>query len=330
MPPLVTVLMPVYNSRDHLREAIESVLSQKFRDFEFIIMDDGSTDGSRDIVYSYKDSRIKLHLSTENQGIAKTLNEGIKLAEGRYLARMDADDICLPHRLTRQVDFMETFSHIGLVGSGVMKIRKNRTNKIVSWPETNAEIKIDMLFQNPFFHPSVMVRSDLIKKTGYNLQLPYAQDYGLWVDLAHLTDFANLPDPLLKYRLHEGQVTKTKGIHQADMARQVRKRYLCTIFDDIDNNNLDIHNAIAERDRSLDLFQAARWLETLVTLNDTYRRFPDDVFRTMMARKWWNCCKNNRQNGIKIWHSYRSSWLSKIKMEAPRHITRYLLKSLFR
>ncbi len=330
MPPLVTVLMPIYNGNEHLREAIESVLNQNFRDFEFLIMDDGSTDGSREIVKSYEDPRIELHLSPENRGIAKTLNEGIMRARGRYLARMDADDICMPHRLQRQVDFMETYSHIGLVGSGVMKIKKNRVNKIVSWPETDAEIKIDLLFQNPFFHPSVMVRCDLIKKTAYNLQLPYAQDYGLWVELANLTDFANLPDPLIKYRVHNGQVTKTKGNQQAVMARQVRENYLCTIFHDVDKNDLDIHNAIAERDRSVDLFQSARWLETLVTRNEISRKFPDSTFRTMMARKWWNCCKNNHQNGIKIWPAYKSSYLSEINTETPKHIVRYLLKSLFR
>ncbi|KUL28708.1 hypothetical protein ASB62_05555 [Chlorobium limicola] len=322
--------MPIYNGSAHLREAIESVLNQNFSDFEFLIIDDGSTDGSREIVNSYDDPRIELRLSPKNRGIAKTLNDGIKLAKGRYIARMDADDICMPQRLQRQFDFMETYSHIGLVGSGVMKIKQNRVNKIVSWPETDAEIKIDLLFQNPFFHPSVMVRCDLLKKTGYNLQLPYAQDYGLWVELAHLTDFANLPDALIKYRVHEGQVTKTKGSQQAAMARKVRENYLCTIFHDVNKNDLDIHNAIAERDRSADLFQSARWLESLDRRNNISRKFPVDTFRTMIARKWWNCCKNNRQNGINIWHAYKSSYLSDIHTEAPQHIVRYLLKSLFR
>lgn len=330
MAPLVTVLMPIYNGKKHVREAIESILGQTFENFDFLIMDDGSTDGSQDIIASYTDRRIKLHTADKNQGIARTLNHGIALAQGSYIARMDADDISMPERLEKQVDFMENHPEVGLLGSGVMKIKKSRKSKAVSWPTTDAEIKIDLLFQNPFFHPSIMARTQLLKHTGYDLTQPYAQDYGLWVALAPKTNFANLCAPLLKYRAHEGQVTKTKGEQQAAIAREIRKNYLGSLFPGITIQELATHNAIAERNRTIDLSEAQLWLEKLVSINKALNRFPEDIFETMIARKWWNCCKNNTQNGVRIWKAYRSSNLSHVNIGASKHVARYLIKALFR
>ncbi len=330
MPPSVTVIMPVYNGIAHISEAIESILSQHFRDFEFLIMDDGSTDKSLDIVNSYRDSRIKLYRTEHNFGIAKTLNRGISIAQGRYIARMDCDDISHPERLHFQVDFLEKNPGIGLLGTGVRKIRKNRKSKTVLWPSTDPEIKIDMLFQNPFFHPSIMVRTTLLQNTVYNEKQKYAQDYGLWVSLAPQTKFANLPNTLLYYRNHEGQITKTKSELQATTARKVRQHYIRTLFPSITETELSVHHMISERNRTIDLNDAKTWLEHLVELNNETRVFPDDLFRKIIARKWWNCCKNNQENTRQLWHSYKTSYLSTVNTGEPRYAMKYLIKALFR
>ncbi|UZJ39118.1 MULTISPECIES: glycosyltransferase [unclassified Prosthecochloris] len=330
MPPTVSVIMPVYNGNKHLAEAIESILSQHFRDFEFLIMDDGSTDNSQDIVRSYHDRRIKLYRTEKNNGIANTLNSGISIAQGKYIARMDCDDISHPERLRAQVNFLEEHPEIGLLGTGVVKIKKKRNSKAVFWPSSDPEIKIDLLFQNPFFHPSIMARTDLLRKTRYDENQIYAQDYGLWVALASQTRFANLPATLLRYRTHEGQVTKTKGRQQALSARKIRQHYISELFPTITKTELAVHHQLSERNRTINLNDAKTWLEHFVELNYETKVFPDDLFRKIIARKWWNCCKNNQGNAKQLWHSYKASYLSAINTGEPRHAMKYLIKALFR
>ncbi len=330
MHPLVTVLMPVYNGENTIRDAIESILRQTYREFEFLIIDDGSTDKSVEIVRSYRDSRIRLVSSEQNSGIAASLNHGVNLATGKYLARMDCDDLSLPERLNNQVEYMEQHPETGVLGTGVYTMKHKRPAKKRSWPESDPEIKINLLFQNSFFHPSVMLRKSMLGNDPYPTELRYAQDYGLWISLASRTQFANLAQQLVQYRTHSTQVTKTSGHEQAANARTVRQHYLTTLFASTTAEEIELHHCIAERNRDTDLEKAGKWLENIIEANRSKQHFPDDLLCKVLARKWWNCCKNSNRSGKDIWHIYNASYLSGIRTGQPRHTIKYALKWLLK
>jgi glycosyltransferase involved in cell wall biosynthesis len=225
--PLVSIIMPVFNSADYLNEAIDSILEQTFKNFEFLIFNDGSTDKSLEIIKSYNDTRIRSFSSKVNNGYVIHLNKGIELAKGKYIARMDADDISLPTRLRDQVYFMENNSEIGMCGSWVEKIGiKNCLSKVSTEHE---EIVMQQLFFPAFFHPSVMFRKTILKeyKIRYNTNFLYAEDYEIFVRLSNVTRLANIPKVLLKYRVHENSVTATKwDSHQSELVTLIRKRQI--------------------------------------------------------------------------------------------------------
>lgn len=209
----ISVIMPVYNAEKYLAKAISSVLQQTFRDFELIIINDGSTDNSLDIIKSFNDPRIKL-ISRENRGIVSTLNEGLEIAKGKYVARMDGDDICEPNRFDEQYNFLETHPKIGVVVSTVELIDENDESLSIIWPEdreaiTEKQIRENMPKNNCIAHPAIMIRSKIIKKYKYHNQ-KNGEDYDLWLRI--LSDnivIHKINKPLLRYRLHSQSLTQT-------------------------------------------------------------------------------------------------------------------------
>src|SRR3954468_872886 len=212
--PKVTVLMAVYNGERYLREAIESVLSQTFADFEFLILNDGSTDSSAAIVRSYSDRRIRLIDNQRNVGLARSLNQGLELAQGTYVARQDADDISDPDRLARQVSFLEMHANVALVGTWYQKI--DAGGQVIGRrqpPCEHIEICWSLLFFCPFAHTAVMLRKDpVLEQVGfYNAALTYSMDYELWFRIAARMPVANLGEYLLRVRSSPWSMTNTYG-----------------------------------------------------------------------------------------------------------------------
>lgn len=202
MTPKVSVLMPFYNQRNFLKEAIGSILTQSYQDFEFLILDDGSTDESLKIIKNIKDKKIKLFRQPKSQGLARSLNFLARRAKGDYLARMDADDVSLPNRLAEQSRFLDNNPSISLVGSWVKVInQKGRTIAKFKYPINHKEIRRMILSNNPFVHPSVMLRRSIFEKIGgYDENLTYSQDYDLFLRIIREYKGANLPKFLLKLR----------------------------------------------------------------------------------------------------------------------------------
>lgn len=203
--PSITVLMSVYNGERYLREAIESILNQTFSDFEFMVIDDGSTDKSWPILaeYAEQDSRLVLIRNQENIGLAKSLNKGLALARGKYIARMDADDVSMPQRFEKQVVFLETHSKIGILGTQCWFIDTNgQEQELDEAPTDELQLRWTSLFGNPFRHPTVMIRGDVLRKNGlkYDEAFRVTQDYEFWTRILKYTDGANLSTRLLKYR----------------------------------------------------------------------------------------------------------------------------------
>ena len=215
MSPLVTVLMPVYNGLPYLREAIESVLCQTFSDFEFLIIDDASTDGSIACVRSYEDSRIRLVRNERNLGQTRSLNIGLELARGIYVARLDQDDLCFPERLQKQVTLLEKMSRVALIGTWGYTIDSlGRRTGVWRGGLNDYETFIGLLILGkcPIWHPSVMYRRDVIAGLGgYDESYEPAADYDLWIRVALSRHNAcNIPEPLIMYRIHDGQQSASK------------------------------------------------------------------------------------------------------------------------
>jgi glycosyltransferase involved in cell wall biosynthesis len=210
---LVSVVMSVFNGERFLCEAVESILAQTFRDFEFIIINDGSKDCSGDILsyFQKRDARVQLY-HQDNRGLVSSLNRGCGLARGKYIARMDADDIADKYRLARQVEFMESDPEVAVVGGAVELIDSNgRTLHVVKYPRTHHEIKKTLLYDCALCHPTAFIRREmLVSVGGYREVVVDAEDYDLWLRLADRFQLANLDLVVLKYRLHVNQVSVRK------------------------------------------------------------------------------------------------------------------------
>ena len=201
--PLVTVILPVYNCEKYLSQSIESIINQTYHNIEIIIINDGSSDCSIDIINKFKniDNRIII-VSRENKGLIYSLNQGISIARGKYICRMDSDDIAMPDRVFKQVNFMELNPHIGVCGSWAELFGENVSNRILKHPPSNERMKPELLFSVCFIHPSTIIRKSIMIDNGilYDSNFRSVEDYHLWVVLSDLTEYHNLPEVLLKYR----------------------------------------------------------------------------------------------------------------------------------
>lgn len=218
--------MSVYNGEKYLPEAIESILNQTFKEFEFLIIDDGSTDRSRNIIKSYKDPRIKL-ITQKNHGLTFSLNEGVKLSGANLIARMDADDISLPTRLEKQLNFLQKNPQVVLVGTAhfLMDIDgKVLQEELV--PTKNKDITRSLFVRNVFAHGSVIFRKpDVIKAEIYLEDEGSAEDYGLWSRLSQLGEVANLEEALYKWRINPIGVSLSNKARQNSFVKLVKDRF---------------------------------------------------------------------------------------------------------
>ncbi len=225
----LTVLMAVYNNADTVKKAIQSILNQTLKDFKFVIINDASSDKSNQILenFSKKDSRIKLITNNHKLGLTKSLNKGLKTIKTKYIARMDADDISLPKRLKKQIDFLEAHPKIALLGTAAILInQKGKKLKLKTSPIDHQHLRRAVLRYCPFIHPTWMIkRSVLLKLSGYNEAFPYAQDYELVLRLIAKHKSANLPEPLLKYRVNYDQAFSLKNL-KAQERLALKARFL--------------------------------------------------------------------------------------------------------
>jgi glycosyltransferase involved in cell wall biosynthesis len=216
--PDISVVMSVFNGECFLREAVESILTQSFRDFEFIVIDDGSADAVRSMLHCYqtRDSRIRVY-HQENRGLVASLNRGCGLARGKYIARMDADDIAIRDRLAWQIEFMERHPEVAVVGGAVQFIdQSGKALRTAGRPLHNPEIQEIILGQSGvMWHPTVLMRKAAFSQVGGYRNVADAEDYDLWLRMAERFELANLPEVLLKYRIHPGQVSVAKCRKQA-------------------------------------------------------------------------------------------------------------------
>lgn len=239
MAPHVNVLMPVFNGESHVREAIESILGQTFADFELILVEDGSTDRTLDILRNYarRDLRVVLLENGSNQGLVYSLNRGLSLARGKYIARMDADDISLPDRLQRQVEYMESHPEVGVLGTNIAYIDDNGHlmyggRPKDKRPESPKVIEWLLMWRCCIYHPTVMIRRAILEHTGfiYDPTFEPAEDRELWVRLSKHTVIAKLPEVLLHYRISAGSISRVRAEEQRRKGALIVQRELAALL----------------------------------------------------------------------------------------------------
>ncbi len=299
--PTVTVLMPVYNGARFLRESIESILNQTFNDFECLIIDDASTDTSREIIRSFTDPRIKLIENANNCGLVKTLNRGLALAKGEYIARQDQDDISYPARLEKQVTFLNSHPQIVLLGTNIHNIDENGKKSIsygYSIVSTPAAIHWQIIFDNPFVHSSVMFRTEIIRNLGgYNDHFNACEDFDLFSRVCSSYGTTNLNEKIIEYRYHSASMiaTSTKA------------------------NNLLIGEILSRNYRhTLNLDAPPEWIELWLTINNPY-----NFQQSVDAKKLVHHIQTNYRQFISRYPD------AKDNAEIKRNITHMLIRSAF-
>jgi glycosyltransferase involved in cell wall biosynthesis len=311
--PRLSVIMSVYNDANFLPYSIESILNQSFSDFEFIIVDDGSTDLSSNILAHYEklDSRICV-IRQENTGLTAALNVALKKAGGEYVARMDADDVSLPERFATQVAFLDANSEIGVVGSCVLLIEDGPLNgQIRYFPADDATIRCQMLFHNPLVHPTVMLRKAVFDQNGlhYDPSFLRSQDYDLWERASAYTRFANITQPLLNYQVHDRQISKQNQSEQNTFAAIVRTRML----EHLGLAATPIHEALANSQfggSQTFVTASEAWLRKLRDSNRRNAIFPQREFSAILGTYWLRTCNSAASLGLWTWLQFIKSPLN--------------------
>jgi glycosyltransferase involved in cell wall biosynthesis len=247
--PSLSVLMPVYNAERFLAQAVDSILNQTFTDFEFLIINDGSTDSTSKILETYSDPRMKIY-HREHLGYVPQLNYGLTIAESEIIARMDADDVSLPARFEMQYKILQEDPSIGVVSSSVRLIDSGDVKGAIKWfPKNNDEIKKLFPVFCPICHPASMFRKELIlSQGGYDEKLVPAEDFDLWLRLSNVTQFANVESPQLLLRKHDNEITRTMAAigrqQRLNLSLQYIEKQLSTVSDVNKRLNLNYQYAL--------------------------------------------------------------------------------------
>lgn len=239
---LVSIILPIYNGEKYIYQAIESVLNQTYANFELIIIDDGSTDSSKTIISSFDDQRIVL-VSRENRGLIASLNQGIELSKGAYIARMDADDICYVDRLEQQINFFKTHPNIGTLFSGIEYINPDGQvfDKNIAGKSYLLE-PVELLFGCPVCHPTAVFNMQTLSKTDIQYDQSYnkTEDFELWTRLVTISDIGVLAKPLLQYRVHPGSITSLGNAEQRHTAIKALRANLTGNVSDYISNQISV------------------------------------------------------------------------------------------
>ena len=267
----ISVIMSVYNGEAYLAEAIDSVLAQSFKDFELIVINDCSTDKTAELLedYASRDARVKVHTNEVNLRLPSSLNKAISLAEGKYIARMDADDICLPDRLEKQYAFMEEHPDVSLSSCRFMTLKNGVISSGGCGGKTdNESIKALLLVTNPILHPGIIAKADVIRELGYDKNFTCTEDMELWSRFVMADQKIEIqPEYLMIYRLHDKQITETTRERQRGEVVAIQKRYYGKLLDEMDGDIENFYiNGIYFRD-SADVSKFCKFFKWLKSVN---------------------------------------------------------------
>lgn len=282
----VTVLMPTYNVAPWVEEAIRSVLRQTYRDFELLVVDDASTDNTLDVVRTIDDPRIRIASFPDNVGLSKNLNRGLDLIDTEYFARMDGDDIALPHWLQSEIDYLDAHPEVGVCGGGGQRFGTSQS--LIRFPEQHDDIAANMLFECTIIVPTV--RMSVVRQHGlrYRKDAFPAEDYRFWADCLRVTRLHNIPDTLFRYRMHASQICSSRRQEQESKVAEVRLYMLDWLSPDFTNDEKLYHTRdftapqIASRQ---DLYKRKSHSRRLVEQSRSLGHLPQKVLRQSLDRR---------------------------------------------
>lgn len=283
--PTISVIMPTYNAEKYISTAIESILQQTFEDFEFIIIDDASTDQTYDIICSYHDKRITRIRNQRNLGVAACINKGILIAHSEFIARMDSDDISKPDRFQKQVQFMNANSNLGISGTH-MEIIDNKGKVIKEHLKKIGDetIKVSLFFgHTSFAHPSIIMRSRMIDMyhLRYDTAFQYAEDYDLYCRCSSFMAMDNYPECLVQYRIHPESVSQKYKQQQVIDAKTALYLHLRRLRVPFSLKDFNIHTQFAFPDVNRKHSYAKKifeWVDYLNVWNEKNNIFNKDLF----------------------------------------------------
>jgi len=331
--PIATVLMSVYNGEKHLKESIKSILNQSFNEFTFLIINDGSTDRTAEILESFQktDSRIFVIQNVSKKGLAASLNIGIRASKSKYIIRMDADDVAIHTRMESQINYMEGLPEIGVCGSWVRPIGygKKRTWK---YRTDDDGIKSNMVFGSPLCHPSVIIRRQVLEENGifYNESLQATQDYWLWAELEPYTKFKNINKVLLKYRVYNNSVSN-QSREQTINAGKIRLNFLKELKIAPSRREVTIHEKLGQLVfdfEKVELFEVYNWLMKLLKANELTQFVDNNAFKSTIVNIWFLACYFSPRAGWGGWKIYWKSDLSSLKEFNYYRTLKYFVKIL--
>lgn len=291
--PLVSVIMGVYNTEAWmLREAVGSILNQDYRKLEFILVDDGSDVPVSSVLSEIKDERLLLLRNERNIGLTKSLNIALRHAAGKYIARMDADDISLPDRISTQVAFMEKRRDIAVCATRAEYFSES-TSTVYKCriPRTREAQQAGLFFSNlSFIHPSTMLRAEFLREHGicYDERYPRAQDYRLWVQITEYGTLHVINKVLLRHRIHDGQVSLSAGGQQAACADAISLEQLTSLMPEATEQEKKKHMDL--RYGRSDSAETGEWVKEIIRLNDERGVFPRKAFKSAVQRQWFRLC----------------------------------------
>lgn len=328
---LVTVLMTVFNGELYLREAIDSILNQTYKNLELLIINDGSNDRSIEIINSYKDQRIRLINFEKNQGLITVLNIGINEAKGCYIARMDADDVAYPERIEKQVVFFKKNPKITICSTLINNNKRFKT--YINSPLNSNEIKARLLFDNIICHPTVMFKSNLLirKSNYYKNDFPHAEDYALWLESINSENFHIIPETLLMYREHDYQISRTKRLIQIDSVAKAHQ----SIFNMLDisptSEELSLHSKIffIEYSYNPDFFLSVEnWLLKLKQQNRKKNIFETTDFENIISWTWFEICTDFASKSFKTYKYFFKSNLYRPNTISWYYLFKFTMKNI--
>ena len=337
--PLVSVLLPCYNVEKYVEETIDSLLKQTYTNFEIIAINDCSTDSTSRLLHklAQKDTRIIVYENEKNLRLIKTLNKGIDLCKGKYIARMDADDICMPERLMKEVEFLESNEDYDIVSTQFATFKTGSEKLSVHTnPTKNEELQAYLLFKSGICHPASMIRKTMFTDLNLRFEEQYlhVEDYALWSKAIYKTKLANIGgEPLLLYRLHQSQVSSLNEELQTENKKEVFKIHCEHLGLDNSKENLDVYASVAEAIPLYSSFEYIDKCEHLMLLlieKNKEKAYSSQLFlEHMLSFHWIRLCANSRL-GLKVLKKCFSSTLYKRKNYKTRDIIILYIKCLFK
>ncbi len=302
--PELSIIMPLYNNEKYVGEAIGSLLAQSFGDFELIVVNDCSTDSSLEVVKNFNDPRIKILNNEVNEGIVYSRNKGLEVAQGKFIAPFDSDDVAMPEKFMRQIAYLKKHPEIGLLGSWVLLINQEGHTMKQHW-KLNANqnmVPSLMLFKNYFTHSAIILRRDAIPKEGYKSGFDMVEDYKLCCDVARKWKVWNFPQYLLKYRIHQTSITKSYPYNLALQEEKIFRILFNNLEMDLTKEQLDCHflikNDVLIEDSEMVLKTEAFLLEILNN-NRRLKVYDQEQLLEVVFNRWLKICYKARRKMLK-------------------------------